>query len=247
MTTSAVNEQVFSRVPSVGRAPSSSYSATGSSRVIEDEQSRVLRFIRRTNVDLAIWRRDLPPALTIWLHTSSIDNWPSLRQFLAPSEVGRTLRQHFNQAGVNDCEGRALLIDDVTQLTTLYTNALCITRARVRLEPIRDNACTKFHRDCVAERLITTYRGHGTEWVTAENAENALRQQHDYDGELFRVPTQSVAMFKGCFGGLETGIHHRSPRISGSGMTRLFLCLDAEAPAVGEGASTYYSDRAVRR
>jgi hypothetical protein len=92
------------------------------------------------------------------------------------------------------------------------------------------------HRDCVKARLITTYRGPGTEWVTAENAAKALSMQQDFDGALFHVPTRSVAIFKGCFGGREAGVHHRSPRISGSGMTRLFLCVNAAGPAVGAGA-----------
>lgn len=134
------------------------------------------------------------------------------------------------------CDGRAMLIDDVTGLATLYADALRVTHVHLRLEPVHDNACTKFHRDCVIARLITTYRGPGTEWVTAENAAQALSLQHDYDGELFHVPTRSVAMFKGCHGGREAGVHHRSPRIAGSGMTRLFFCVDASRPTVGTGA-----------
>jgi Protein of unknown function (DUF1826) len=236
VTALAVTEQFASRAPGVGRPPSFRYRATGSSSVVESKQSSVLRLIRRTNVDLAIWQRELPLSLTSWLDASSIDDWPSLRQVLAPADVARTLRRHFNEAGVNDCDGRALLIDDVTQLAALYADTLRITHARIRLEPVRDNACTKFHRDCVRARLITTYRGPGTEWVKAENAEIALSQQHDYDGELFRMPTQSVGMFKGCVGGGEAGVHHRSPQIADSGLTRLFFCVDAAGPAIGTGA-----------
>jgi hypothetical protein len=236
VTAPAVTEQAVSCAPNVGLAPSFLYRATGSSSVIESEQSNVLRLIRRTNVDLAIWRRELPSALTSWLDASPICDWPGLRQNLTPADVARTLRQHFNEAGVKDCDGRALLIDDVEQLATLYAGALRVGHVYLRLEPVRDDACTKFHRDCVKARLITTYRGPGTEWVTAENAAKALSMQQDFDGALFHVPTRSVAIFKGCFGGREAGVHHRSPRISGSGMTRLFLCVNAAGPAVGAGA-----------
>ncbi len=229
MTVPAVTEQAVSCAPNVGLAPSFLYRATGSSSVIESEQWNVLRLIRRTNVDLAIWRRELPSALTSWLDTSPICDWPGLRQNLTPADVARTLRQHFNEAGVKDCDGRALLIDDVKQLATLYAGALRVDHVYLRLEPVRDDACTKFHRDCVTARLITTYRGPGTEWVTAENAAKALSMQHGYDGELLHVSTGSVAIFKGCLGGGEAGVHHRSPRIALSRVSRLLLCVNASA------------------
>lgn len=229
MTTTAIIERAASVSIGAGYSPSSVHKTKGASSVIEGEQAEVLQSIRRTSVDLAIWRREPPSALTSWLDTSPICDWPSLRQNLTPADVARTLRQHFNEAGVNDCDGRALLIDDVKQLATLYADALRVDYVYLRLEPVRDDACTKFHRDCVTARLITTYRGPGTEWVTAENAAKALSMQHGYDGELLHVPTRSVAIFKGCVDGTEAGVHHRSPRITQSRVTRLLLCINASA------------------
>lgn len=229
MTTEAVIERSNSLSNGAGYSPPFAHKPKRASSVIEDERPDVLQSIRRTNVDLAIWRRELPSALTSWLDASSICDWPGLRQNLTPADVARMLRQHFNEAGVKDCDGRALLIDDVKQLVTLYADALRVGHVYLRLEPVRDDACTKFHRDCVTARLITTYRGPGTEWVTAENAAKALSMQHGYDGELLHVPTRSVAIFKGCLGGGEAGVHHRSPRIALSRVSRLLLCVNASA------------------
>ena len=195
--------------------------------IIEGESDNVLRSIHRTNVDLAIWRRELPSALTSWLEASPICDWPGLRQNLTPAEVAGALRRHFNAAGVKDCDGRTLLIDDVKQLTKLYTDLLRVGQVNLRLEPVRDDACTKFHRDCVKARLITTYRGPGTEWITVDNVSKALSMQHNYDGELRHVSTGSVAIFKGCLGGGEYGVHYRSPRISPGRLSRLLLCVNA--------------------
>lgn len=236
MTSTAVIESAAPLSNGAGYSPPLVREPKGASGVVEGEHAEVLQSIRLTKVDLAIWRRKLPPALASWLVASPICDWPSLRQNLAPSEVAATLRRHFNDAVIDDCEGRALLIDDVTQLATLYAAALRATHVHLRLEPVRDNACTKFHRDCLTARLITTYRGPGTQWVTAENAAQALSLQHDYDGELLHVPTQSVAIFKGCLGGGVAGVHHRSPRISGSGATRLLLCMNAANSDAGVDA-----------
>jgi hypothetical protein len=79
--------------------------------------------IRRSEIDLAIWRRELPAALSSWLDISPIGGWPSLRHVLAPAEIAKMLRRHFDAAGIEHCDGRALLIDDVTQLATLYADA----------------------------------------------------------------------------------------------------------------------------
>lgn len=236
MTAPAAIERAASLAPGKGNSPSAVYMPKGSSTVIEGEQPRVLRMIRRSEIDLAIWRRELPAALSSWLDASPIGEWPSLRHVLAPAEIARTLRRHFDGAGIEHCDGRAMLIDDVTRLATLYADALRVTHVHLRLEPVHDNACTKFHRDCVIARLVTTYHGPGTEWVTAENAAKALSLQHDYDGQLLHVPTQSVAMFKGCLGGGEAGVHHRSPQIARTGVTRLFLCANASKPPADRGA-----------
>lgn len=208
-------------------SPPLAQSPNKSSSVIIDETPEILRSIRRKNVDLVIWRRDVSPLLSSWIRSSPINDWPSLRQNLKPENVSRMLRQHFSAAGMIDCTGSRLLIDDVKQLVVLYANAMGVENVYLRLEAVHDDACQKFHRDCVSARLLTTYRGPGTEWVAPENSSRALTLQQDYDGELMRVPPGAVALFKGCLDSGEAGVQHRSPKISGSGESRLLLCINA--------------------
>ncbi|WP_158491326.1 DUF1826 domain-containing protein [Methylocystis sp. SC2] len=94
----------------------------------------MLRMIRRSEIDLAIWRRELPAALSSWLDAWPVGEWPNLRDVLTPAEIARTLRRHFDGAGIEHCDGRAMLIDDVTQLATLYAHALRLTHVQLRLE-----------------------------------------------------------------------------------------------------------------
>jgi hypothetical protein len=82
------------------------------------------------------------------------------------------------------------------------------------------------HRDCVEPRLLTTYRGPGTEWVQPCHADRAVRAQKRYAGPIERLQRHDVAIFKGCCVGEGRGIVHRSPPISKTGLTRLLLCLN---------------------
>ncbi|MBI5013816.1 MAG: DUF1826 domain-containing protein [Methylocystis sp.] len=95
MTAPAVNERAASPLNGAGYSPSFVHKPKGASSVIEGEHAEVLQSIRRTNVDLAIWRHELPPALASWLDASPICDWPDLRQVLAPAEAARTLRDWF--------------------------------------------------------------------------------------------------------------------------------------------------------
>lgn len=229
----AVNVPAASPPSSSGSVPSSQCLASFASIIIEGECPSVLRKIRRSQIDLAIWNRELPRLLSSWLEIFVIKNWLNLQQVLTPAEIARTLRRHFDRSGIKHCDGRAAFVDDVTKLVTLYADALRVTHVHLRLALIQDNSCTKFHRDCVTARLITTYHGPGTEFVTVENVSKALSLQHDYDGELLQCSTQSVGIFKGCRGEGEGGIHHRSPQIAGHNMKRLVLSVDAsKSPTV---------------
>ena len=96
----------------------------------------------------------------------------------------------------------------------------------IRLETIRHDACWKFHRDHVPARLLTTYRGPGTEWVHPRDGAAALSEQKSFRGRIERFPEHSVGLFKGSRGGSRAGIVHRSPPVALSGEVRLFLCLN---------------------
>jgi Protein of unknown function (DUF1826) len=55
-----------------------------------------------------------------------------------------------------------------------------------------------------------------------------------------RVAPLSAALFKGVVLAGDHALSHRSPPIAGSGVSRLFLCLNEEAPA-RQGATVLHS------
>jgi hypothetical protein len=78
----------------------------------------------------------------------------------------------------------------------------------------------------VKTRLLTTYRGPTTEWVRHAYAEQAIHEQREFEGPLEQLGDNDVAIFKGSCASPDRGIVHRSPLITGTGQTRLLLCLN---------------------
>ncbi len=133
-----------------------------------------------------------------------------------------------DEAGMPSGPMRDALSDDIAALVNTFAIITKTDSVDVRLEQIDDDACWRFHRDAVDTRLVSTYRGPTTEWVPPAYSERAIDEQQSYEGPLERLGDHHVAIFKGKSAGPGSGIVHRSPPISGTNQTRLFLCLNTE-------------------
>lgn len=200
--------------------------------VVEGYGDCVLTRVRRPEVGLAVWHRDAAASCAAWLDRLAPDRLPSGRLLLRPRQVPEALAELFAACRTPAAPARAWLAEDIAGLAALYAGLRGLERVDLRLQAVDHDACWKFHRDAVALRLLTTYRGPGTEWVAAADAARALRLQRRYAGALRSLPRFAVALFKGLTadaagGGEGAGVVHRSPPVAGSGTTRLLLCIDA--------------------
>ncbi len=190
--------------------------------------------IARPDVELVIWRRSLPLCLQTWLEQLDATLLPDLRVLVQPKDLVRAMEPFLNECGLPEGEMRALLVCDVGNLVSAFARIARTDLVDVRLERVSGDACRKFHRDFVAARLLTTYRGPATEWVQPRHAETALRAQKSFKGPIEHLGAQDVAIFKGSCAGPGSGIVHRSPPIAGTGRTRLLLCLNTPSAASPE-------------
>lgn len=191
----------------------------------------LFRRIHDTDVELIIWERPLARGLGRWLETLSVDRLPNQRVLVTTVHLRPALTAILDLAGMPDGAMRDALLDDVLQLATLFMDMLDSDRVDIRLETVQHDACWKFHRDNVAARLVTTYRGPGTQWVRPHDSTTALAEQKSYRGPIQHFPKNAVGLFKGSQARPASGIVHRSPPISGSGITRLLLCLNLPSAA----------------
>ena len=94
--------------------------------------------------------------------------------------------------------------------------------------------CHRFHADRTRLRLLCTYRGPGTEWLTEAQVDRwALSNGSANEdiirfGEPARFMSPWVGIMKGSAypGNAGHGLVHRSLPIAGSGRTRVLFCLD---------------------
>ncbi len=192
---------------------------------------RDLAAIKRPNVELALWSRNLPDDFKSWLDLISPSNLPDIRLLVRPEDLKKALTPYLESCGMPNGEMRDFLLEDINTLVGTFSNITESEHVDVRLEHVTNDACWKFHRDCVEARLITTYRGPSTEWVQHFHAADALQDQKEYSGPLEQFDLFDVAFFKGSCAGSGSGIVHRSPPIQGTNQSRLILCLNKPSSA----------------
>ncbi len=188
-----------------------------------------LEEIKNLDVELAIWRRALPPQFQKWLDDLDPSQLPNLRILVHPTELRCAIISCFDDSGMASGEMRNFLINDIEELVRTYARIAKTRLVDVRLERINHNACWKFHRDFIRTRLLTTYRGPSTEWVHPQYAAEALCDQKSFKGPTKDLALFDVAIFKGSSAGSGHGIVHRSPPIEGTGCSRLLLVLNEES------------------
>ena len=180
----------------------------------------VLGEVRRPEVDVAVWRRDLPASLAALRAWAALTNAPSFDRVVtvdsraiaeAVSEVPASLRD--------------ALAADVSMLLGTFLAITGAGHCRLFVGVIRDDKCRKFHVDAVAMRMVTTYVGPGTEWLPEDIVDRAALARlnecpSDANAAIVRDPScvvraqaGDVLMLKGSrdpnAGG--RGAVHRSP------------------------------------
>lgn len=187
--------------------------------------------IGEPSVELIIWKRSLATDLGHWIDALPIHKLPDARLLVKENDLLPALTSVLDAAGTPPVEMRDAFLKDVKTLATAFMKVMGSDFVDIRLETIHHDACWKFHRDNVAARLLTTYRGPGTEWVAPSHQHEALSQQKSYRGPIQQFPQHAVGLFKGSRGACDKGIVHRSPPIVGTGQTRLLLCLNSPSEA----------------
>lgn len=182
-----------------------------------DQISRLSRGLSPV-ADGAVWTRALPRAVQNWLDTLPKQQLPQGRVVLPPSKVAACMSELFSGAGHPASPALAWLCVDATRLARCVAEVTGSPLLRLRLEPVFDDACAKFHIDNVVARLICTYRGPGTQVSADPSRADNIRT----------IPTGMPLLLKGKRwpDGQDAELRHRSPPIAQSGLSRLVLVIE---------------------
>lgn len=216
--------------------PTDTEAAVVFSRVVCGDDAQTLACIGQADVELALWRRSTNrtaaarhAGLRRWLADLPEAMLPTVHAELQPSDTVAALQIACHASGMPPGPMQQALLADIADLVERFATITQCTSVKLRLEPIATDACRRWHRDCMPLRLITTYRGPGTEWVRPEHSAATIARPDDNVACSEQLASFDVALFKGCGwpgSSHDTGILHRSPRVASQGVTRLLLVLN---------------------
>jgi hypothetical protein len=176
--------------------------------------------------DLLLFPASVDPALAVALDVLPADSLPHFRIDHAAPDVVMALLGWLTEAPGLAPPIRAVLADVGCQLQRFVTT----TRAplvALRLEAVADDACRRLHHDNVAQRLVCTYRGPGTEYLPRAREDALGRERVAVPPRwLEQVPRFVAALFTGTRLPGARPILHRSPPVAGSGTVRLLLTIN---------------------
>lgn len=178
------------------------------------DRESVLSLSLRPEIGLAIWRRRVPDCLALPLDALELDTVDDIEIRLPVPVAPGALEARLVEAGYPP-ETAELLARDIAALAERLPAAPGVDGVKVRLEVVETDACRKFHADVTRLRLITTYRGQGTQWRRAED-----------EVSIEQLQAGEVGIFKGRLLMEEPSILHRSPPISHTREQRLVLVID---------------------
>lgn len=196
----------------------------------------VLADIYAPTCNLAVWQRllnkDVRHAIEqLFWATSKLN----IRADVTPANVRALLEKQLPNNGANV----APLLADVEKLVDMFCCLFGLTQAGLRLSMLDIAMCPRFHVDHVPCRLVSTFRGAGSEWlphaaVNREKLGHGSQGQPDEVSGLYAQPEDvrqlvvgDVALLKGSGweGNEHAGLVHRSPQVR-DGEKRLLLTLD---------------------
>lgn len=204
-------------------------------RVAESDDPTIFTDIYREDTNITIWKRQLSSRLQ-----KSIEQFIEKKsdyQFV--STVSPDSAHSILNENLFELNYKTELVDNITELVDMFCYLFDLKQAGLRLTTLDRAMCPRFHFDRVPCRLVCTYHGKATEWLShhvidrsklgagnngLSDEESGLFQNKQ---DIKKVNAGDVALLKGTLweGNEDAGLVHRSPAI-GQSNRRLLLTLD---------------------
>jgi hypothetical protein len=183
---------------------------------------------------IAIWQRSAQQTISRYFEACFEDLGQGLRTVYSMSTLKQAL-----VAALPEGEGKAAVIEDIYLLAEMLTCLFDCHDVGIRLAPVTEAMCPRFHVDKIPARLICTYLGNGTQWLPAEVVTHSklghgANGQADHESGLYCEPAAvqqlksfDVGILKGTtwHDDVTKAVVHRSCPVE-KGQKRVLLTLD---------------------
>ncbi|MCV6589602.1 MAG: DUF1826 domain-containing protein [Marinobacterium sp.] len=189
-----------------------------------DHNAQVFGRIYEDSCNMTCWQRslsDAPLSDQLMQYAAQLPDNINLKQVLPLTGVKNSLLRLLPEG-----PGQDALINDIYLLTDMFTCLFELEEVGMRLAVLTRPMCPRFHVDHIPCRLVTSWSGNATEWMSKPL--HMLDDRDTLDSSLFqRLNTGDVALIKGdgWYNNQGNGLVHRSPQASAS-QPRLFMSLD---------------------
>jgi hypothetical protein len=196
-------------------------------------QSDVLGRILDPGVNLGLWQRSPQTAIARELSTLQATHLPDVRCPTSPDSFDTDVIALMRKRGLDPLDFKNWRAD-LGRLADLYFSVSQDSPVTIRLVATENDDCRRFHVDRTHLRLLCTYRGPGTEWLTDAQVDRVAQSNGATNDGIIRFgePSQFEPFWVGILkgdaypGNAGLGLVHRSPTIAGTGQTRVLFCLD---------------------
>ncbi len=215
------------------RQASSDHTSDEAAHVTSTEPSELKRILE-PEVNLCVWQRSPMQELSRELSLLHARHLPDVRCVTSLETFAEDLAGLLGGCGL-PAEEFAAWRADLQRLARLYFPLARGRKVTLRLETTDQDGCRRFHADRTHLRLLCTYRGPGTEWLTNTQVDRDAQYAGAPNEEILRfgAPSQLqtfwVGILKGSAypGNTDHGLVHRSPPVANSGQVRVLVCLDS--------------------
>jgi hypothetical protein len=184
-------------------------------------------------INLFLLRRPRQPSVASELLSLRPSDLPDLRRRTSPETFDDDVSVLLTERGL-DPESFEHWRADLRQVAELFFGVSGGRATTLRLETTDTDGCRRFHVDRTHLRLLCTYRGPGTEWLTDDQVDRRAQRNGSPNEQILRFGEPSrfepfwIGILKGEIypGNAGRGLVHRSPPLTGSGQTRVLVCLD---------------------
>ena len=199
------------------------------------ESPEVMTKIFQEHINVAVFERSLSPEIESYCQ-ALIESGSQLniRHAIVPEKCRDSL-----QSSLPDLTGKAAFVEDVALLVDMYSYLFELSEVGLRLQVLDRAMCPRFHIDKLGCRLVSTYLGKGTQWLSNRDVDRTKLGKgnkglsDDESGIICgskiiqEVDKGDVVLLKGegWFGNEGLGAVHRSPAVP-KGEKRLVVTMD---------------------